>query len=372
MIAAPARIAALVLALGIFADAQQPATTPSRAPSTHSGGASHPAMPAAKPISQDELRRRFQGKMVYLRGGYSGSELRFDELGRFAGTSPQLSYTLSMVEIGKVNVGKHRVQFEGIRYGLHFLGASATEDPLTASDRVRITPKKKVLRISIDRAQVVKPPKKSKSSRDEAALPATGPTVTLEASEGGARSQAAANQRLEEALERVFSQGLDERMVASLPDYWRDYFQAAANKSNFKPSDPAVLRQSTVDQKARLITNFEPPSNDFAQDAGVAGVALYHVVVGRDGKPGEIAVGRPIGFGLDENAVASIRKAQFEPAVKDGKPVPVVLDLVVQFRIFSQRTGAHVPQEASSATLSEPETPLPGPYSTNQPTTKQQ
>ena len=127
-----------------------------------------------------------------------------------------------------------------------------------------------------------------------------------------------------------------------------------------------------MDKKARLITNFEPPSNEFAQNAGVVGVAQYHVVVGTDGKPAEIAVGRPIGFGLDENAVASIRKAQFEPAMKDGKAVPVLLDLVVQFRIFSKRTGAPASNEPVNATLSEPEAaPLPGPYSTSQPTAKQ-
>jgi len=371
-IAAPGILAALVLVLAFIAGAQQPAAKPSQAPATHTDHTRHPATPEAKPISEDELRRRFQGKTVYLRGGYFSGELRFDELGRFVGSSPQLSYTLSMVEIDKVHMSKHRVQFEGIRYGLHFLGASPNEDPLTASDKVRITPKKKVLKISIDRAEVVKPKKQSKSSKDQPAQPAAQSVATLETGEGSAHSQAAANQRLQEALDRVFSPGLDDRMVASLPEYWRVYFQAAASKSNFKPSDPSVLHQNAVDHKARLITNFEPPSNDFAQDAGVAGVALYHVVVGPDGKPAEIAVGRPIGFGLDENAVASIRKAQFEPARKDGKAVPVLLDLLVQFRIFSKRTGAPVSNEAASATLSEPEAaPLPGPYSTSQPTAKQ-
>jgi hypothetical protein len=101
-------------------------------------------------------------------------------------------------------------------------------------------------------------------------------------------------------------------------------------------------------------------------------VALYHVVVGRDGKPGEIAVGRPIGFGLDENAVDSIRKASFQPAMKGGQPVPVLVDLLVQFRIFSNRTAGSS-GETGSAKVSETESPsLPGPYSANQPTTKQQ
>jgi len=87
------------------------------------------------------------------------------------------------------------------------------------------------------------------------------------------------------------------------------------------------------------VTNFEPASNEFAQAAAVAGMAVYHTVIGPDGKPGEIAVARPIGFGLDENAVEAIRNARFEPAMKNGKAVPVLLDLVVQFRIFSKRTA---------------------------------
>jgi TonB family protein len=119
-----------------------------------------------------------------------------------------------------------------------------------------------------------------------------------------------------------------------------------------------------VDQKARLLTTFEPESNEFAQANGVAGMALYYTVVGPDGKAQEIAVGRPIGFGLDENAVAAIRKASFQPAIKDGKPVPVLLDLVVQFRIFSQRTAV-ASQPVPADKPSEPV--LPGPYSLQHP-----
>ena len=83
-------------------------------------------------------------------------------------------------------------------------------------------------------------------------------------------------------------------------------------------------------------------------------------MVGADGKPGEIAVARPIGFGLDESAVNALRKASFQPAVKDGKPVPVLLDVVVEFRIYSGRTAvASQPQPGQP-----PEAPiLPGPYS---------
>jgi len=91
--------------------------------------------------------------------------------------------------------------------------------------------------------------------------------------------------------------------------------------------------------------------------------AELRVAIGADGKPGEIAVARPIGFGLDENAVDSIRKATFEPAIKNGNPVPVMLDLVVEFRIYSNRTA--VTGNPSQQPAAAPS--LPGPYSTQQP-----
>jgi hypothetical protein len=150
-----------------------------------------------------------------------------------------------------------------------------------------------------------------------------------------------------------------------MPDFWKLYYQAVAAKTDYRPKDGAVLRQSAVDKKARLISVFEPASNEFAQSHGVAGLALYHVVIGPDGKAGEIAVARPIGFGLDESAADSIHKAAFEPAMKDGHPVPVLLDLIVEFHIYSARTAATSKPDGDVETAKRDKTPvmLPGPYS---------
>jgi TonB family protein len=331
-----------------------PASAPPAA--KHKSHASQPQVPDAKPLSEDDLRPRLQNKRFFLRGGYSGNDLRFDSRGALSGSSPKTSYTLNLVAINKVHLGKRQLQLEGIRYGIHFTGEDPKNDPIESSEKLRITPKKKVLKISIARAE---PSKKKKSrSKDEANLPASAVTT-----------QATANRMLLEAVDRVLARDIDEHMIASLPDYWQFFFRAVAAKSPYKPSDPSVLRQSAVDRKARLLSNFDPPSNDLAQNAGIVGMAQYHVVVGPDGRSEEIAVSRPIGFGLDESAIDYIRKATFQPALKDGKPVPVLLDLMVQFRIFSKRTG--VMSNEASATLAEPEAPpLPGPYSASQPAAK--
>jgi TonB family protein len=142
-----------------------------------------------------------------------------------------------------------------------------------------------------------------------------------------------------------------------MPPFWQLYYKRLAAKTDYHPSDPSVLRQNQVDKKARLVSSIDPPSNAVAQEYGVAGQALYHVVVGPDGKPGEIAIGQPIGFGLDENAVDTLKRATFEPAMKDGKPVPVVLDLDVQFHIYSKLTSA------TSKPDQQTKPALPGPYS---------
>jgi tRNA/rRNA methyltransferase len=346
-------------------------------------------------ITEYELKQMLVGKALYLRGGYLDNTLSFDEHGKLDGHSPQGSYTLSAIQIDHVRLSKHKVDLEGTRYGLRFLSQLSYEDPSTALERVRITPKKKVVKITIEREQVVIPkkkkepkPVKEKEKKARHAAPATpgtpAATPAAQLTQATPPQVAAAPQAerpaeakseiyispahtarvLKEALDQIFAQGLDERMMADMPDFWKLYYQAVAEKVDYRPKDPAILRQNTVDRKARLLTSFEPDSNEFAQAAGVAGMAQYHAVIGPDGKVGEVAVSRPIGFGLDESAVAAIRKAKFEPAIKDGKPVAVLLDLDVPFRIFSKRTNVHAPPETADKPA-EPQ--LPGPFSLPRP-----
>jgi len=103
-------------------------------------------------VSEEKLRQQLVGKPLFLRGGYQGDSLSFTEHGDPTGHPSVGSYTLSAVQIEKVRLTKHRVELEGARYALHFLGALPSEDPSKSVDRIKITPKKKVLKISIDRS----------------------------------------------------------------------------------------------------------------------------------------------------------------------------------------------------------------------------
>jgi TonB family protein len=45
-------------------------------------------------------------------------------------------------------------------------------------------------------------------------------------------------------------------------------------------------------------------------------------------------VQRALGMGLDEKAVEAVRQWRFEPAKKDGHPVPVMINVEVNFRLY--------------------------------------
>lgn len=343
-------------------------------------------------IKEDQLKQLLVGKTLYLRAGYQDNNLEFDEQGHLTSHSPKGSFTLSQIQVNKVKLSKHKLELEGDRYALHFLGAAPYEDPTKATDRVKITPKKKTVRISFAREQVEIPKKKKDKNKDKdkrkhddhvrvaangsAGSPAAGtasdPSLQQTSSaayrssdDKGTKttSPAHASQLLLTALDNVFSRGIDDRMIASLPDFWKIYFQAAQAKAEIKPVEGSgVFTQGNVDQKAKLVSALDPPSNEFAQANGVAGIAMYHALIGSDGKVVQVVAGRPIGFGLDESAEQTIRKAVFQPAMKDGKPVPVALDLVVSFRIYSKRTSEPAPEDSAAAAEKSDKPALPGPY----------
>jgi len=58
------------------------------------------------------------------------------------------------------------------------------------------------------------------------------------------------------------------------------------------------------------------------------------MIVGPDGGPHSIRVARSLGLGLDEKAIEAVRQWKFEPAIKDGKPVAVQMNIEVRFQLY--------------------------------------
>jgi|ERR1700686_1149773 len=84
----------------------------------------------------------------------------------------------------------------------------------------------------------------------------------------------------------------------------------------------------------RAIYNPSPTFSKKARKAKHQGTCVLLLVVGTDGKPRDIRVVRMLGLGLDEEAIKAVKKWTFEPALKDGQPVPVQINVEVNFRLY--------------------------------------
>jgi periplasmic protein TonB len=82
------------------------------------------------------------------------------------------------------------------------------------------------------------------------------------------------------------------------------------------------------------IYTVEPEFSEEARKAKVAGNVLVNLWVGTDGLPSHVHVIRGVGMGLDEKAIEAVRQYRFKPAMENGKPVLVELNIEVNFQIF--------------------------------------
>jgi TonB family protein len=313
------------------------------------------------PLTEDALQARYVGKLIFLRGSYLGDDLNFDMNGKVNGSPTIGSFTLSGFEVRKVKLSKHKLDIEADRYGLHFFGALPYEGDTKAFDQVKIS--KKPVHISIEREVIVVPKmkkdKKKKGeptpqelaaaqtlkTRDAAAAATTEapksatPAATVETYEAlAAISPAHSAMVMNKALNNIFANDIDPVMMSHLPDYWQEYFNSKSEHRQYMPKDASIKVMSEGMTPPRVLNSIDPSSNEYAQKYGIAGMELLRTVVDATGVPRQMAIARPIGFGLDEKAVDAIKNSRFRPATLNGQPVPVVVDLVVTFRIYSNRT----------------------------------
>jgi protein TonB len=61
---------------------------------------------------------------------------------------------------------------------------------------------------------------------------------------------------------------------------------------------------------------------------------MIAVSVDAHGYPRNPRVVRSLGMGLDEKALDAVARYRFKPAMKGGKPVAAMIDVLVDFRLF--------------------------------------
>lgn len=78
----------------------------------------------------------------------------------------------------------------------------------------------------------------------------------------------------------------------------------------------------------------EPEYSEEARKAKYQGIAVLQVVIDADGRPRDVRIARSAGMGLDEKAIEAVRQWRFQPGTLNGKPVAVVVNVEVNFRLY--------------------------------------
>ncbi len=84
----------------------------------------------------------------------------------------------------------------------------------------------------------------------------------------------------------------------------------------------------------KLIWKVEPEYTEEARAAKLQGTVQMNVVIGTDGAASQFQIHQGLGLGLDQKAIDAVRQWQFQPATKEGAPVPVIATIQVNFRLL--------------------------------------
>lgn len=84
----------------------------------------------------------------------------------------------------------------------------------------------------------------------------------------------------------------------------------------------------------QVIYSVEPEFSDEARRAKYEGICNVTLIVDAQGNPQNVRVPRPLGMGLDEEAIKAVKQYKFKPAMFQGHPVPVEISVEVNFRIY--------------------------------------
>ena len=78
----------------------------------------------------------------------------------------------------------------------------------------------------------------------------------------------------------------------------------------------------------------EPPYSEEARKAKYQGTVVLLIVVDSQGDVADVSVLKPLGMGLDEKAVSTVRTWKFHPALRNNTPVAVRVSVEITFRLF--------------------------------------
>ena len=116
---------------------------------------------------------------------------------------------------------------------------------------------------------------------------------------------------------------------------WREQLATRKTYGNVEKSAAEAIKSGAeVTTKARVLAKPAPLYTDEARASGVRGFVVLRAVFGSDGKVRDIVVIKGLGGGLTWQAVDAAQQIKFKPALLDGRPVSMFVQLEYCFNLY--------------------------------------
>jgi D-alanyl-D-alanine dipeptidase len=95
-----------------------------------------------------------------------------------------------------------------------------------------------------------------------------------------------------------------------------------------------LLAAGSSDKPAKPVFTPDPEYSEEARRAGVNAKVESWVFIGSDGLVKQVIVFKPAGYGLDEQSIRALEKWKFNPATRNGAPVPAEVSVETMFHLY--------------------------------------
>ena len=255
---------------------------------------------------EDDLRKIYEHKVLSLKLPYAANKLQFDAQGALAGSAVACPWAIcGMLQVEKVVLAQGRLEIRGKRVILALRSSKSDV---------------KVIPLATDRGIQVRV--------DLPDSPLDIPQVN-------------------KILSRVFEGG---GLLERVGKYWKPKFDlggpdAADQMKVLRDSTPSAIVAELEGNRPVYLVNpgkVDPPKpihtpdpeyTDSARRQRVEGKTIVLVVVDEKGFPEVLEITKGLGEGLDLLALTAVAGWTFKPAMKNGEPVAVLINVEVNFRL---------------------------------------
>jgi len=95
----------------------------------------------------------------------------------------------------------------------------------------------------------------------------------------------------------------------------------------------APVRVGGIVLAPKIVSRIEPRYTEAARNARIQGIVIVEAIIDPQGNVTDARILKPLGFGLDQQALAAIREWKFRPGTLNGQPISVYFNLTINFHI---------------------------------------